>query len=224
MKSPNKNVFCFLVCEHSAFLPQKQTHWSFISHSQGCISVKFPHCLWRSVWTILASMPIHFTCHPLRSVWSQPQIPQRGGAPPLQHSPHCIFDMCVFGLRECVAHPLLFQQFQNVAVSVPSLSQFSLFIGKHFWLFSWLWLLADGLMGSAGKFEQFSVFTSVPSLGTGCWQAADFLLFGRFLKQYNLRHLPWSNDQHFSQMQKCGRGFFLLEFIFPIFVRLFPFL
>lgn len=178
MKSPNKNNFV-LVCEHCAFLRQKQTCWSFLSHSQGCNFAKYPHCSWWSVWMILASMPTHFTCPSLQVCLVQDL---KEGAlhlgPPLHYSPHCLCDTCVFGLYECLAHPLLFQQFQNVAVSFPSLSQFSLFIGKHFWLFSGLWLLADGLIGSAGKFEQFSVFTSVPSLGTGCWQAVDFLLFG----------------------------------------------
>lgn len=141
---------------------------------------------------------------PFGSVWSQPQILQRKGTAPgpsQPHFPHCAFDMSVFGLCQSVAHPLLFQWFQNVDVSFPSLSQFSLFIGRHFWLLSRLWLLADGLLGSAGKFEQFSVFTSVPSLGTGCWQDTDFFLFGQvpILKQYNLHHLPWGDDEHFSQ-------------------------
>lgn len=165
-------------------------------------------------------MPIHFTC-PSLQVCLVPDV--REGAlhlgPALHYSPHCPCDTCVFGLHEGLAHPLLFQQFQNVAVSFPYLSQFSLFIGKHFWLFSGLWLLADGLIGSAGKFEQFSVFTSVPSLGTGCWQAADFLLFGRvsiFSNNTTSTVCPEVTIS-FSQMltwQKWGRDFFLLEFTF----------
>lgn len=231
MKSPkDKNNVFFKFVNFVLFLPHKQTCWSFLSHSQGCNFVKFPHCLWRSMWMILESMPIHFTC-PSLQVCFVPVL--RKGAlhlgPPLHYSPHCLCDTCIFGLHDCLAHPLLFQQFQNAAVSFPSLSQFSLFIGKHFWLFSGPWLLADGLIGSAGKFEQFSVFTSVPSLGTGSWQAADFLLFGRiyFLKQYNLYHLPWSNDQLFPdahRMTEVGRDFFLLEFIFPVYARLSLFL
>lgn len=165
--------------------------------------------LWWRVWTVLAWMPIHFTCPPLQvCLLSASNSSERGlhNCPlPQQYSSRCIFDY-VSLVHGCVAHPLRFQQFQNVDVSFPSLSLFSLFIGKHFWLFSRLWLLGDGLIGSAGKSEQFSVFTSVPSLGTGCWPAANFLLFGQIpiLKQYSLHHLPWSHDPHFSQMHDDG--------------------
>lgn len=174
-----------LGCEHSVFLTQKQTHWGFTGHSQACISVKFPHCLWWSCEQITVSMSINFTCPPLQVpvVPAPNPITERAShLATLCNIPHVASLTRVFVLRECVAHPFLFQQFQTQGVSFPSLFQFSLFIGKPFLLFSRLWLLANGLISSAGKFEQFSVFTSVPSQGhpvLDCLlDASNYLLFG----------------------------------------------
>lgn len=156
MKYPNqkqnKTVFCFLVGEHSVFLTQKQAHRGFTGHSHGCISATFPHCLWWSAWTILASLTINFT----RSLLQVYMVP----APDPFTEGHCIwplsaafatpvFDTCVFVLPECVAH--LSPAISNLDVHFPSLFQFLLFIGKisgYFldfdcWLMDWWVLLAN---------------------------------------------------------------------------------
>lgn len=64
------------------------------------------------------------------------------------------------------------------------------------------------MISSPGKFEQLSVFTSVPYQEHPVldWMLAccRLLLFGQvpILKQYNLQDFPWGHYQHFSQQDE----------------------